>query len=488
MGLVISGNTLPTPSSLRIFDKCESRKRITMNDSHIEEMSRNHLWMCFTPHAGYQAGDEIPVIVRGEGCYVYDDKGKRYLDGLAGLFTCQVGHGRRELGAAAAAQSDQLEFFPLWTYAHPSAAKLAAKLAGHAPGDLNRVFFTSGGGEAVESAWKLAKQYFKVSNKPMKTKVVSRYLAYHGTTAGALSITGIPVIKQMFEPLVPGAIKVPNCNIYRASEDLRDDPEAFGRWAADQMEAAILNEGPETVAAVFVEPVQNVGGAFVSPPGYLQRVREICDTYDILMVADETITGFGRIGEIFAVNRWGVTPDIITCAKGLSSGYAPIGAVIASERLFDAFVEAGAMFTHGFTYSGHAVSAAVALANLEILENEKIAEHVRDNEGLFKSTLEKLKDISIVGDVRGAGFFLAVELVKNQETRESFSDEESEKLLRRFISRRLWESGLYCRADDRGDPVIQISPPLIAGPEQFDEIESILRKVLTESLALLDTL
>lgn len=459
-----------------------------MNHSSTEELSRKHLWMCFTEHSGYQSGENIPVIVRGEGCYVFDEQGNRYLDGLAGLFTCQVGHGRKELGAAAAAQSDQLEFFPLWTYAHPAAAQLAAKLASYTPGDLNRIFFTSGGGEAVESAWKLAKQYFKVRNKPMKTKVVSRYLAYHGTTAGALSITGIPVIKQMFEPLVPGAIKVPNCNIYRAPEELRDDPEAFGAWAAAEMEAAILQEGPDTVAAVFVEPVQNVGGAFVSPPGYLQRVREICDAHDILMISDETITGFGRIGEMFAINRWGVTPDIITCAKGLSSGYAPIGAVIASERIFDTFVEAQQMFTHGFTYSGHAVSAAVALANIDLLEREQIVEHVRNNEALFKATLEKLKDIPIVGDIRGAGYFLAVELVKDQETRESFTDEESEKLLRKFISRKLWENGLYCRADDRGDPVIQMSPPLKAGPEQFDEIEAILRSVLTESLELLDQL
>lgn len=486
MGLVISGNTLPIPVCPRATVSVLLLKRmILMHEPTIEDLSRAHLWMCFTQHSRYETGERIPVMVRGEGCYVFDEQGKKYLDGLAGLFTCQVGHGRKELGAAAAAQSEQLEFFPLWTYAHPSAAKLAAKLASFTPGDLNRVFFTSGGAEAVESAWKLAKQYFKLQGHPMKTKVVSRYLAYHGTTAGALSITGIPVIKSMFEPLVPGAIKVPNCNIYRASAELRDDPEAFGAWAAEQMEAAILQEGPETVAAVFVEPVQNVGGAFVSPPGYLQRVRDICTRHNILMVADETITGFGRIGEMFAINRYGVTPDIITCAKGLSSGYAPIGAVLASERIFDAFAQDGNMFTHGFTYSGHPVAAAVALANIELLENERILENVRENESTFKSTLEKLKDLPIVGDVRGAGFFYAVELVKNQETRESFSDEESERILRGFISRKLWENGLYCRADDRGDPVIQFSPPLIAGPQQFDEIENIMRTVLTEAMEMM---
>jgi adenosylmethionine-8-amino-7-oxononanoate aminotransferase len=450
----------------------------------LELYAKQNLWMCFTKHAQYDQGEEIPIIVRGEGAYVFDQHGKRIFDGLASLFTCQIGHGRRELGEAALKQAELLEFFPLWTYGHPAAIELAHKLSGYAPGDLNRVFFTSSGGESVESAWKLAKQYFKLRGKPMKHKVISRYLAYHGTTMGALSITGIPVAKQWFEPLVPSTIRVPNANFYRAPDYVAHDEVAFGQWAANQIEQAIIMEGPDTIAAVFLEPVQNVGGCFPSPPGYLERVREICTQYDVLMVADETITGFGRIGEMFAINRYNVVPDIITCAKGLSSGYAPIGAVIASEGIFETFNQTDNMFTHGFTYSGHAVSAAIALANLEIMENENLCGYVRENEAAFHSILKRLLDIPIVGDVRGAGFFYGIELVKNQATKESFSDEESERILKNFISRELLKEGLYCRADDRGEPVVQLSPPLITTISQMEDVEGILRKVLTKAASM----
>jgi adenosylmethionine-8-amino-7-oxononanoate aminotransferase len=424
----------------------------------------------------------VPVIVRGEGAYVYDDAGRRYLDGLAGLFTVQAGHGRRELAEAAARQAAELAYFPLWSYAHPRAIELAERLAGYAPGDLNRVFFTTGGGDAVESAWKLAKQYFKLTGRPLKHKVISRAVAYHGTTHGALSLTGIPEMKQMFEPLVPSAMKVPNTNFYRASEHA-DDLEAFGRWAADRIAEAIELEGPDTVAAVVVEPVQNAGGCFPPPPGYLQRVREICDAYDVLMVSDETICAFGRLGEMFAGTRYGYTPDIITCAKGLTSGYAPLGAMIASDRLFEPFADGAASFAHGYTFGGHPVSAAVALANLDLFEREGLNAHVREHEGAFRATLERLLDLPIVGDVRGAGFFYGIELVKDKATKATFDAEESERLLRDFVSAELFRAGLYCRADDRGDPVIQLAPPLIVGQAEFDEMEQILRDVLTRAAA-----
>ncbi|MDH5277670.1 MAG: aspartate aminotransferase family protein, partial [Actinomycetota bacterium] len=375
-------------------------------------------------------------------------------------------------------------FFPIWSYAHPKAIELADRLASLAPGDLNRVFFTSGGGEAVESAWKLAKQFFKMTGSPMKHKVISRSIAYHGTPQGALSITGIPDAKKYFEPLVPSAVKVPNTNFYRAPEHA-DDVEAFGRWAANRIEEAILFEGPETVAAVFLEPVQNSGGCFPPPPGYLERVREICDQYDVLYVADETICAYGRIGDYFASSRYGVTPDIITSAKGLTSGYAPLGAMIVSDRLFEPFATGHSYFAHGYTWGGHPVAAAVALANLDIFEREGINEHVQQNEGAFRSTLEKLLDLPIVGDVRGDGYFYGIELVKDKATKETFNDDESERLLRGFLSKALFDSGLYCRADDRGDPVIQLAPPLIVGQPEFDEIEQILRSVLTEAWTIL---
>lgn len=439
--------------------------------------SADHLWMHFTRMAG---ADQAPVIVRGEGAYIWDDRGRRYLDGLAGLFVNQLGHGRTELAEAAARQASQLAFFPLWSYRHPTAIELADVVAGLAPGDLDHVFFTSGGGEAVETAWKLAKNYFRLTGKPMKHKVISRAIAYHGTTHGALSITGLPGLKQQFEPLVPSTFRVPNTNLYRAPVH-GDDPEAFGRWAADQIEVAIEQEGPETVAAVFLEPVQNAGGCFPPPPGYFQRVREICDRHDVLLVSDEVICAFGRLGTMFGAERYGYQPDMITCAKGLTSGYAPLGAMIASERLFAPFREAGASFAHGYTFGGHPVATAVGLRNLQLFEEEGVLEHVRANEAAFRATLERLHDLPIVGDVRGDGYFYGIELVKDKATKETFDDAESERLLRGFLSTALFDAGLYCRADDRGDPVVQLSPPLICDQSHFDEMEQILRSVLTEA-------
>jgi adenosylmethionine-8-amino-7-oxononanoate aminotransferase len=450
----------------------------------IAAKARDHLWMHFTRHSTYEDGGHVPVIVRGEGAYIWDDQGNKYLDGLAGLFVVQVGHGRDEIAQAMAEQAKTLEFFPLWSYAHPKAVELAERLASKAPADLNRVFFTSGGGEAVESAWKLAKQYFKVTGKPTKYKVISRSVAYHGTPQGALSITGIPAAKADFEPLVPGAHKVPNTNFYRAPEH-GDDIKAFGRWAADRIAEAIEFEGPDTVAAVFLEPVQNSGGCFPPPPGYFERVREICDEYDVLLVADETICAFGRIGDYFAMNRFGVQPDIITFAKGLTSGYAPAGAMVVHDRLFEPFRQGQTTFLHGYTWAGHPVAMAAALANMDIFEREGINEHVQANEGAFRSTLEKLLDLPIVGDVRGEGYFYGIELVKDKTTKETFNEDESERLLRGFLSKALFDAGLYCRADDRGDPVVQLAPPLIIGQREFDEIEGILRSVLTEAWSIL---
>lgn len=452
---------------------------VTQEASHLSEAARRHLWMHFTRHSVYEHGNEVPVIVRGDGAYIWDVAGKRYFDGLSGLFTVQVGHGRADIVQAGAEQAAELGYFPLWSYAHPRAIELAERLAHYAPGDLNRVFFTTGGGEAVESAWKLAKQYYKIVGRPYKHKVISRSVAYHGTPQGALSITGIPVAKAPFEPLVPSTVKVPNTNIYRAPEGAPTEPEAYGRWAADRIAEAIEFEGPETVCAVFIEPVQNSGGCFPPPPGYLERVKEICDEYDVLFVADETITAFGRIGDYFAMSRYGVKPDIITCAKGMSSGYAPIGAMIVSDELFEPFKHGNTTFLHGFTFGGHPVSSAIALANLDVFENEGINENVRKNEGAFKATLEKLRDLPIVGDVRGAGYFYGIELVKDKATKETFNHEESERLLRGFLSKALFDAGLYCRADDRGDPVIQLSPPLTIGQPEFDMIEATLRDVLT---------
>ncbi|WP_206491710.1 aspartate aminotransferase family protein [Rhodococcus sp. KRD162] len=451
---------------------------MTRTTAELDASAAKHLWGHFTRHG---AGITPPIITRGEGSTIWDSNGKSYIDGLSGLFVVQVGHGRDELAEAAAKQAKELAFFPLWSYVTEPAIELAERLAGYAPGDLNRVFFTTGGGEAVESAWKLAKQYFKKVGKPGKHKVISRSIAYHGTPQGALAITGIPALKEPFEPLTPGAFRVPNTNIYRAAAPLDTDPKAFGIWAADRIAEAIEFEGPDTVAAVFLEPVQNAGGCFPPPPGYFERVREICDRYDVLLVSDEVICAFGRIGSMFACSDFGYVPDIITCAKGMTSGYSPIGALIASDKLFEPFDDGTSSFAHGYTFGGHPVSAAVALANLDIFEREGINAHVAETAPAFRATLEKLHDLPIVGDVRGEGFFYGIELVKDKTTKETFSDAESERILRGFLSTALFDAGLYCRADDRGDPVVQLAPPLICGQKEFDDMEQILRGVLTEA-------
>ena len=440
----------------------------------------DHLWMHFTRMSAYDNAP-VPTIERGEGAYIWDTNGRKYLDALSGLFTVQAGHGREELAKAAYDQANKLAFFPIWSYAHPTAIELADRLAALAPGDLNKVFFSSGGGESVETAWKVAKQYYKLVGKPAKHKVISRAIAYHGTTQGALSITGVPPFKEAFEPLVPGTFRVPNTNFYRAPEFVADDEKAFGLWAANRIEEAILAEGPSTVAAVFLEPVQNAGGCFPPPPGYFDRVREICDEHDVLLISDEVICAYGRLGTMFGCQKYGYQPDIITTAKGLTSGYSPLGCAIISDRIYEPFSKPGVSFAHGYTFGGHPVSCAVALANLDLFDREDLLGNVLRNENLFRSTLEKLYDLPIVGNVRGDGYFYGIELVKDKKTKETFDADESERVLRGYVSGALFENGLYCRADDRGDPVVQVAPPLTCGQAEFDEIEQKLRIVLTEA-------
>jgi adenosylmethionine-8-amino-7-oxononanoate aminotransferase len=442
----------------------------------LQALAKRHLWMHFTRLGAYDNAD-VPIMVRGEGCHVWDDKGNKYFDGLSALFCVNIGHGRQEVAQAGADQAAELEFFTNWSYAHPPAIQLAARIAELAPGDLNRVFFTSGGSEAVESAIKLSRQYHKKTGHSNKTKIIAREIAYHGTSLGALTATGITALRQDFEPLTPGGVHVLNTNTYRLPRG--QDVDQIVESIAERIEF----EGPDTVAAVILEPVQNAGGCFVPPDGYFQRVREICDEYDVLFISDEVICSWGRLGHWFGAQRFEYQPDIITTAKGITSAYAPMGALIASDKLAEPFLEDKASFVHGFTFGGHPISCAVAMANIDVFENEGILQNVLDNRSVFRDMLEGLRDIPIVGDVRGDGSFHAIELVKDQATKASFSDEESETLLRGFLSGELFKRGLICRADDRGDPVIQLSPPLIAGPEDFEEIHSVLRPVLEEAAA-----
>ena len=468
----------------------------------LQRLAKEHLWLHFTRMGGYASAD-VPVIVRGDGCYLEDASGKRYLDALAGLFSVNLGYGfGEEIGQAALEQLRELPFSTNWSYAHPRAIELAAEVASLAPGDLNRVFFVSGGSEAVESAWKLARQYslarggkrlraalhepevvhdaLAALRAPKRYKAIARRLAYHGTTLGALALNGIPAIRMPFEPLVPEVRHVHNTNRYRRPD--AETEQEFTAFLLDDLRHAIEAMGPETVCLVHMEPVQNSGGAFTPPAGYWQGVRAICDEYEILLSADEVITGFGRLGYWFGSERYDIRPDLITSAKGLSSSYAPIGAVIARDAVMEPFLESpSSMYSHGITFGGHPVASAIALKNIEIMKRERIVEHVRTSEDTFRAKLETLLDLEIVGDVRGCGFFYAVELVKDRETKETFSDAECETLLRGRLSPALYEAGLICRTDDRGDPVVQVSPPLVAGEREMDEIVGILGEVLGQA-------
>jgi adenosylmethionine-8-amino-7-oxononanoate aminotransferase len=446
-----------------------------MSLEQLQQASRDHLWLHFT-----QMGAETPpIIMRGEGCYLEDARGNRYLDALAGLFAVQIGYSfGDEIGQAAHEQLRELPFYTNWSYAHPRAIELAYEIAQLAPGDLNRVFFVSGGSEAVESAWKLARQYH-LARGERRWKAVSRRVAYHGTTMGALSINGIAALRAPFEPLVPDTIHVRNTNRYHRPPD--ETEEEFSTFLLEDLDSAIDQAGAETVAMVMMEPVQNAGGAFTPPLGYWQGVREICDKYGVLLCADEVITGFGRLGAWFGSELYDIRPDLVTSAKGLSSAHAAIGAVIAAEHVMEPFLHGDAMYTHGITFGGHPVQCAIALKNIEIMKRERVVENVRENADAFHATLSQLLELPIVGDLRGTGYFYALELVKDKETRETFSHGECETLLRGFLSPRLFEKGLICRADDRGDPVVQISPPLIATQKEFDEIASTLGEVLSEA-------
>jgi hypothetical protein len=453
----------------------EQAPQPAIDGADLQAVARRHLWMHFARMGCYGPDAEIPIIARGEGCYVFDEHGRRYLDGLSALFCVNSGHGRAELADAAAAQMRELDFFTNWSYAHPRAIELAQRIAGLAPPGLERVFFTSGGSEAVESAWKLVRAYHRLRGDEHRTKLIARELAYHGTSLGALAATGLPTLKAAFEPVVAGACHVPNTNAYRAPADR--DP----LWAADAIEARIVEEGAETVGAVILEPVQNAGGCFTPPAGYFARVREICDRHGVLLISDEVICSWGRLGHMFGCERFGYVPDIITTAKGLTSAYVPMGAMIVADHVAEPFLQGDASFVHGFTFGGHPVAAAVALANIDLMEREDLCANVRDNESGLRAMLESLRDIELVGDVRGAGYFQAIELVKDRATQARFERAEAEALLRGFVAGELFRRGLICRTDDRGDPVLQFAPPLAAGPRQFEEMEAVLRPVLTEA-------
>jgi adenosylmethionine-8-amino-7-oxononanoate aminotransferase len=449
-----------------------------MNESRhdmtdYQALAKAHLMLHFSDMAAY-AERPIPIIERGEGCRVIDDAGNRYIDGLSGLYCTNLGHSHGdELGRAAHEQMRALPFTSNWTVAHPRSIELAARIADLAPAGLERVFFTSGGSEAVESAWKLALQYHQANGEPGRRKAIARKDAYHGVTLGALSFTGIPVCRDPFEPMAIPVTHVSNTNAYRHPEG--EDETRFTAALLEEVETAITEEGPETVAMLIAEPVQNAGGSLVPPAGYWQGLREICDRHGVLLCSDEVICAFGRLGYWFGAEAFGYQPDLITFAKGLTGAHFALGGLLISDRVAAPFLDGTADYMHGLTFGGHPVGSAVALAALDVYERDGILENVRANEPHARAGLESLRDIPIVGDVRGMGHFFSIEVVRDQATKQALTGPEAEWLLKDVLSAALWDRGLICRLDDRADPIVQIAPPLVADAALFDEIAEILR-------------
>jgi adenosylmethionine-8-amino-7-oxononanoate aminotransferase len=438
-----------------------------------QALAKAHLMLHFTDMAAY-AERPIPIIERGEGCRVIDDAGNRYIDGLSGLYCTNLGHSYGdELGRAAHDQMRALPFTSNWTVAHPRSIELAARIADLAPAGLERVFFTSGGSEAVESAWKLALQYHQANGEPGRRKAIARKDAYHGVTLGALSFTGIPVCRDPFEPMAIPVTHVSNTNAYRHPEG--EDEARFTAALLEEVETAIEQEGPETVAMLIAEPVQNAGGSLVPPAGYWQGLREICDRHGVLLCSDEVICAFGRLGYWFGADAFGYRPDLITFAKGLTGAHFALGGLVISDRVAAPFLDGTADYMHGLTFGGHPVGAAVALAALDVYERDGILENVRANEPHARAALESLRDIPIVGDVRGMGHFFSIEVVRDRATKQALTGPEAEWLLKDVLSAALWDRGLICRLDDRADPIVQIAPPLVADAALFSEIAEILR-------------
>lgn len=457
----------------------------------LDESAHEHLLMHFTRNGSFGPDRKpVKVLERGEGPYVFDTAGNRYFDALSALFCSQLGYSYgEELGAAAVEQMAKLPFATTWGMAHPTAVELAERLAGLAPPGLGHVFFTGGGAESVESAWKIARLYHDATGGQRRTKAIARKVAYHGATLGALALTGVDSYKAPFgEPAIHTRHVSPT-NRFRAAEDPRfagtvDDDAAFSKALLDEIEEVVLEEGPDTIALFIAEPVQNAGGCFVPPDGYWQGLRELADKYGFLVVADEVITAFGRLGEWFGSTRVGATPDLITTAKGITSAYAPMGAVFASDRVVGPlYDDPKRSLLHGITFAGHPLCAAISLKNLEIFERDGVFENVKALEGHLESRLRELEALPIVGDVRGAGFFFAVELVGDEHNRR-FDAEERERLLRGFLPGRLMEAGMIARPDDRGDAVVQVAPPLISTETQLDEMVDGLRGALVEAAEL----
>src|SRR5687767_5862062 len=413
------------------------------------------------------------VWVSGEGAMLTDSTGREYIDGLSGLWNVNVGHGRKELGEAARAQMDTLAFTSAYAGGtNERAIELAEKLSALVYPSINTFFFTSGGAEASETSFKTARFYWKAVGKPGKFKVISRMRGYHGTTLAAMSATGLPAFWPMFEPRTPGFLHIDAPDPYRFTNT--DPGVSLGVAAANKLEEAILREGPDTVAAFIAEPVQGAGGVIVPPDDYFTNVRRVCDRYDVLFIADEVITGFGRTGSWFALGRWGVEPDIMSLAKGVTSVDLPLGGIMISDKIREAVLSAKYedRWMHAYTYSGHPTCCAVGLKNIEVIEQEGLVKRAEEMGARLLNGLKTLDEFAAVGDVRGLGLMAAVELVGDRSTKAATDPalKIGERVRDECIAR-----GLYTRI--RGD-VIMLCPPLVIREDEVDRIVETLRAAL----------
>ena len=440
----------------------------------LEKQALDHIWIHSARWLDLAERDGLRVLVRGEGSTLWDARGKAYLDGLAGLYVVNAGHGRREIGEAMAEQATQLAYTSSASYTNLAAVKLADVLAGLTPGDLNRFFLCSGGSEAIESAMKIAKQVQAMRGFPKRYKIIARRGGYHGATMGAMSITSSRN-EKFFGPFMYGVSFVPSPNRYR--NDFGIDGEAGDLACANAVEQEIMAQEPDTVAAVVGEPVSTANNSHVPSPKYWQRVREICDKHGVLLILDEVINGFGRTGTMFATEQFGVVPDLMTMAKGLSSGYAPIAAVAVSERLYDEFKKQDVALAHLLTFGGQAVSCAAALKNIEILEREELPQRSARQGRYLLGKLEALRAHPTVGDVRGLGLMCAVELVKDKATKEPFGwgPAAAAHPFSRRVTELMEERGLLTRVFMS----VQLSPPLVITTEEIDRMVAIVDESLT---------
>ncbi len=441
----------------------------------LQESALEHLWVYLREPSDMAEKGEPQIFVEGKGVHVTDALGNTYIDAMSGLWLKNVGYGRTEIADAAYQQMLKLTYMPMGTTTEPT-VRLAQKIASITPGDLSRCFFTSGGSEAVETAMKLARAYFKRVGEPTRYKFISRKGSYHGATFGAMSLGGAPwTRKEDYEPLLPGSFHAPQPLPYRCEYGGKT-PEECAERCVNALEDVIKFQGPETVAAVVAEPVSQPMGAVVPGPNYWPMLREVCDRHGCLLIADEVITGFGRTGKMFACEHWGITPDIMTMAKGITSGYIPMGGAIARKSIADAFVGGQrSSLGHIITFGGHPVAAAAALKNIEIMETEGMVDNSARMGRYLLDGLEELKaKHTIIGDARGLGLLCALEIVRDRKTKEYFPAEAD---LRDRMTRAFSENGLILRGGD----AINIAPPLCVTSSEIDEIVSVVDRVIGQT-------